>query len=41
VVEEPTVTVIVEFPEVFTEAGAKEAEAPDGNPVAVSFTVPV
>lgn len=40
-VDARVVTVIVELPEVFTEPGLNEADAPEGNPLALRFTVPV
>jgi hypothetical protein len=35
------VMVSVEFPDVVIDVGAKEGEAPVGNPVAAKLTVPV
>ena len=35
------VTLIVDDPDVFTEAGLKDAEAPPGNPLTLKLTVPV
>jgi hypothetical protein len=40
-VEVDVVTVMVELPDVVTEAGLKEAAAPEGRPLALKLTVPV
>ncbi len=39
--ELPTVTVIVEEPDVFTDSGLKLALAPPGNPLTLKLTVPL